>query len=100
MTAVYDVIVVGGGVSGGLPAACYLQKAGLDVLIIEVNSELGTFCCTQETWPQTLDSPHVGLSFAANSSVIEDLELELERSASPIRFTAWAGPRRGMADPP
>jgi phytoene dehydrogenase-like protein len=73
---VYDVVVVGGGVSGGLPAACYLQKAGLEVLIVEANSELGTFCCTHETWPQTLDSPHVGVSFAGNSPVIEDLELE------------------------
>ena len=76
MSPVYDVIVIGGGVSGGLPAACYLQKAGLDVLIVEANSELGTFCCTHETWPQTLDSPHVGVSFAGNSPVIDDLELE------------------------
>jgi phytoene dehydrogenase-like protein len=76
VSAVYDVIVIGGGVSGGLPAACYLQKAGLDVLIVEANSELGTFCCTHETWPQTLDSPHVGVSFAGNSPVIDDLELE------------------------
>lgn len=72
----YDVIVIGGGLSGGLPAAAYLQKAGLEVLIIEANSELGTFCCTHETWPQTLDSPHVGVSFAGNSPVLEDLELE------------------------
>src|SRR5262249_44217615 len=73
---VYDVIVVGGGLSGGLPCAAYLQKAGLDVLIVEANSELGCFCCTHETWPGTLDSPHVGVSFAGNSPVIEDLDLE------------------------
>ncbi len=72
----HDVIVIGGGLSGGLPAAAYLQKAGLDVLIIEANSELGCFCCTHETWPQTLDSPHVGVSFAGNSPVIADLDLE------------------------
>jgi phytoene dehydrogenase-like protein len=72
----YDVIVVGGGLSGGLPAAAYLQRAGLDVLILEANSELASFCCTHETWPGTLDSPHVGVSFAGNSPVIEDLELE------------------------
>jgi len=29
---VVDVIVVGGGLSGGLPAAAYPQKAGLQVL--------------------------------------------------------------------
>ncbi|HXZ76548.1 MAG TPA: NAD(P)-binding protein, partial [Streptosporangiaceae bacterium] len=57
-----DVVVVGGGLSGGLPAAAYLQKAGLQVLIVEANAELGSFCCTHETWPQTLDSPHVGVS--------------------------------------
>jgi phytoene dehydrogenase-like protein len=71
-----DVIVIGAGLSGGLPAACYLQKAGLDVLVIEANSEPGTFCCTHETWPQVLDSPHVGVSFAGNSPAVEDLELE------------------------
>ncbi len=83
----HDLIVVGGGLSGGLPAAAYLQKAGLDVLIVEANSELGSFCCTHETWAQTLDSPHVGVSFAGNSPVIEDLELEqygFRFKASPV----------------
>ena len=70
-----DVIAVGGGLSGGLPAAAYLQKAGLQVLVVEANAEPGSFCCTHETWPQTLDSPHVGVSFAGNSPVIADLEL-------------------------
>jgi phytoene dehydrogenase-like protein len=76
VTAGYDVVVIGGGLSGGLPAAAYLQKCGLDVLIVEANSELGSFCCSHETWAQTLDSPHVGVSFAGNSPVIEDLDLE------------------------
>jgi phytoene dehydrogenase-like protein len=76
MKDAYDLIVVGGGLSGGLPAATYLQKAGLDALVLEANSELGSFCCSHETWPQTLDSPHVGVSFAGNSPVIEDLDLE------------------------
>ncbi len=83
----FDVIVVGGGLSGGLPAAAYLQKAGLQVLIVEANAELGSFCCTHETWPQTLDSPHVGVSFAGNSPVIADLELErygFRFAASPV----------------
>jgi phytoene dehydrogenase-like protein len=31
----YDLVVIGGGLSGGLPAATYLQKAGLDVLVVE-----------------------------------------------------------------
>jgi phytoene dehydrogenase-like protein len=87
MKAAYDLIVIGGGLSGGLPAATYLQKAGLDVLVLEANSELGSFCCSHETWPQTLDSPHVGVSFAGNSPVIEDLDLErygFRFKASPV----------------
>jgi phytoene dehydrogenase-like protein len=87
MKDAYDLIVIGGGLSGGLPAATYLQKAGLDVLVVEANSELGSFCCSHETWPQTLDSPHVGVSFAGNSPVIEDLDLErygFRFKASPV----------------
>ncbi|HYB87485.1 MAG TPA: NAD(P)/FAD-dependent oxidoreductase [Streptosporangiaceae bacterium] len=83
----FDVIVVGAGLSGGLPAAAYLQKAGLQVLVVEANAEAGTFCCTHETWPQTLDSPHVGVSFAGNSPVIADLDLEsfgFRFAASPV----------------
>jgi len=72
----FDVIVVGGGVSGGLPAATYLQKAGLDVAIIEARPELGNFCPTHETWPETLDSPHASINFSGNSPAIVDLELE------------------------
>ena len=30
----HDVVVVGGGLSGGLPAAAYLQKSGLDVFMV------------------------------------------------------------------
>ena len=87
MKAEYDVVVVGGGLSGGLPAAAYLQRAGLEVLVVEANSELASFCCTHETWAGTLDSPHVGVSFAGNSPVIEDLDLEsygFRFSASPV----------------
>lgn len=72
----FDVIVVGGGISGGLPAAAYLQKAGLKVAIIEARPELGNFCPTHETWPETLDSPHASINFSGNSPAIEDLELE------------------------
>jgi phytoene dehydrogenase-like protein len=72
----FDVIVVGGGVSGGLPAAAYLQKAGLRVAIVEAKPELGNFCPTHETWPETLDSPHASINFSGNSPSIEDLELE------------------------
>jgi phytoene dehydrogenase-like protein len=68
--------VVGGGISGGLPAATYLQKAGLDVAVVEARPELGNFCPTHETWPETLDSPHASINFSGNSPAIVDLELE------------------------
>ena len=72
----YDVIVIGAGISGGLPSAAYLQKAGLKVLLLEANAEAGVFCPTHETWPETLDSPHAAVNFCGNSPVIEDLDLE------------------------
>ena len=72
----FDVIVVGGGISGGLPSAAYLQKAGLRVLLVEAAPELGVFCPTHETWPETLDSPHAAINFCGNSPVIQDLDLE------------------------
>jgi phytoene dehydrogenase-like protein len=53
-----------------------LQKAGLDVAIIEAGPELGNFCPTHETWPETLDSPHASINFSGNSPAIVDLELE------------------------
>ena len=57
MSNVRDVIVVGAG-HNGLVCAAYLARRGLDVLVLEANSELASFCCSHETWPQTLDSPH------------------------------------------
>src|SRR5262245_52263623 len=73
---VFDVIVVGGGISGGIPAATYLQKAGLKVAIVEARPEVGNFCPTHETWPETLDSPPALLSFSGSPPAIEYLELE------------------------
>ena len=43
MTAIkttYDVVVIGGG-HNGLVSACYLSKAGLSVLVLERNKEVG-----------------------------------------------------------
>lgn len=72
----FDVIVIGAGIAGGLPCAAYLQRAGLDVLVLEANPEVAAFCATHETWPETLDSPHAAINFCGTSPVIEDLELE------------------------
>lgn len=72
----FDVVVVGGGISGGLPAAAYLQKSGLNVCVVEQRPTLGNFAPTHETWPEILDSPHAAINFSGNSPAIEDLELE------------------------
>jgi phytoene dehydrogenase-like protein len=72
----FDVVVVGGGLSGGLPTAAYLQKAGLKVAIVERRHELATFAPTTEPWPNTIMSPHASINWSGASPVIEDLELE------------------------
>lgn len=72
----FDVVVVGGGISGGLPSAAYLQKSGLSVCVVEQRPTLGNFCPTHETWPEILDSPHASINFSGNSPAIEDLDLE------------------------
>ncbi|MFQ5856741.1 MAG: phytoene desaturase family protein [Anaerolineae bacterium] len=72
----FDVVVVGGGLSGGLSAAAYLQKAGLKVAIVERRHELATFAPTTEPWPGVLMSPHASINWSGPSPVMEDLELE------------------------
>lgn len=72
----YDIVVVGGGISRGLPTAAYLQKSGLRVAVVEAKPELGNFAPTHETWPDVLDSPHASTNFSGNSPAIEDLNLE------------------------
>ncbi len=72
----FDVVVVGGGLSGGLPTAAYLQKAGLKVALLERRHELATFAPTTEPWPNTIMSPHASINWSGVSPSIEDLELE------------------------
>lgn len=59
----YDVVVVGGGLSGGLPTAAYLQKAGLKVALLERRHELATFAPTTEPWPGVIMSPHASINW-------------------------------------
>ena len=40
LSSKYDVVIIGGG-HNGLVSACYLAKAGLSVLVLEKNSEIG-----------------------------------------------------------
>ena len=47
----FDVIVVGGGING-LTCATYLQKAGLEVALVERRNECGGLCRKRTAfWP-------------------------------------------------
>ena len=48
MTADVDVIVIGGGLSGGLPAAAYLQKAGAAAACTPES----LVCSARACWPR------------------------------------------------
>jgi phytoene dehydrogenase-like protein len=46
-----DVIIVGAG-HNGLTAACYLARAGLDVLVVEASDQIGGMTATNATLPE------------------------------------------------
>ena len=72
----YDVIVIGAGLSGGLPAACYLQKAGARVLMVEANQEVGDHCKSNELFPGAMATPCAAGYFGGTSPMWDDLNLE------------------------
>lgn len=72
----FDIIVIGGGISGGIPAATYLQKAGKSVAIVDSSNELGIFIPTCEHWPGVISSPHASINFSGASPAWDDLGLE------------------------
>lgn len=72
----YDVIVVGGG-HNGLTCACYLQKAGLKVLVLERRPIVGGAVCTETMFDgyrmDVGSSAHIMIHL---TPVIRELELE------------------------
>lgn len=72
----FDVIVIGAGLAGGLPAGAYLQKAGARVLMVEANQEVGTHCKSNEFFPNAMCTPCASGYFGGASPMWEDLELE------------------------
>jgi beta-carotene ketolase (CrtO type) len=70
----FDVIVVGGGLSGGLPAAAYLQRAGAEVAVVERGIDCGRFYLSYELFPGLLFD-HSPVNFSGLSPVVRDLEL-------------------------
>lgn len=72
----YDVIVVGGG-HNGLTCACYLQKAGLRVVVLERRPIVGGAVCTETMFGgyriDVGSSAHIMIHL---TPVIRELELE------------------------
>ena len=72
----YDVVVVGGG-HNGLTCACYLQKAGLRVLVLERRPIAGGAVCTETMFGgyriDVGSSAHIMIHL---TPVVQELELE------------------------
>ena len=73
-----DVIVVGGG-HNGLVAACYLARAGLDVLVVEAHATIGGMTATNPMAPEAPDhiinEASIHASLLNTTTVVADLEL-------------------------
>src|SRR5690606_2504611 len=70
----WDAIVVGGG-HNGLVNACYLQRAGLDVLVVEKNDWIGGAAVSRELTPGFLYSNCSYVCSLFRPEIMRDLEL-------------------------
>lgn len=70
----WDAIVVGGG-HNGLVNACYLQRAGLDVLVVEKNDWVGGAATSRELAPGFLYSNCSYVCSLFRPEIMRDLEL-------------------------
>ena len=70
----YDVVMIGGG-HNGLVAACYLQRAGLDVLVLEKNGWVGGAATSRELTPGFLYSNCSYVCSLFRPEIMRDLEL-------------------------
>jgi phytoene dehydrogenase-like protein len=70
----YDAIVIGAG-HNGLVNACYLQRAGLDVLVVEKNGWVGGAATSRELTPGWLYSNCSYVCSLFRPEIMRDLEL-------------------------
>ena len=70
----FDVIVIGSG-HNGLVNACYLQKAGLNVLVLEKNDWIGGAAVSRELYPGILYSNCSYVCSLFRPEIMRDLEL-------------------------
>jgi phytoene dehydrogenase-like protein len=71
----FDVVVLGAGLSGGLTAAAYLQKAGARVALVEQGIDAGRFYLSYDILPG-VRFDHSPVNFSGLSPAIHDLGLE------------------------
>ncbi|MDI7863151.1 NAD(P)/FAD-dependent oxidoreductase [Rhizobiaceae bacterium n13] len=70
----YDAIIIGGG-HNGLVTGCYLQRAGLDVAIVEKNAWVGGAATSRELTPGILYSNCSYVCSLFRPEIMRDLEL-------------------------
>jgi phytoene dehydrogenase-like protein len=89
----YDVVIIGGG-HNGLVSACYLAKAGLSVLVLEKNPELGGATRSAKTFDgmEARLSVYSYLVSLFPEQIVSDLGLKLDLLP---RRTASYTPRIG-----
>ena len=85
----YDATILGGG-HNGLVAACYLAKAGLSVLVLERNGELGGATRSARVF-EGMDAKLSVYSYLVSlfpGKIVEDLDLNLRlKSRSTASWT-------------
>lgn len=70
----YDVVMIGGG-HNGLVTACYLQRAGLNVIVLEKNAWVGGAATSRELTPGFLYSNCSYVCSLFRPEIMRDLEL-------------------------
>ena len=75
MSRKYDVIIIGAG-HNGLVCAAYLARAGLSVLLLEANDQVGGAAITREFAPGYSVSAGAHLLYMLAPSIVSDLQLE------------------------